>query len=352
MSNGISIIGENRFFPDVAWHEIGAVGEPAFGTNWANFAGGVYSSMAFRMDSEGWVHMKGLAANGVNAMGAGGTIFTLPFGYRPSRMYYAPAIVGGSLAGYIRVSTTGVVDVFSDAAGASNGFISFEGVRFPCAAIPASDLEFYPLEVTSTRVIAPYTDWPMSLWKRKTGMVEVMGLQGACAAGQVAKVMAIAPNEISTMFPFVDASTNTKPAEVDSGYGFYIPVTTATYTIVHSEFGLANIENKWTTMAMSNSWVPYGYTTTGRWVGASFWKDPDGFVHLRGLVKTGSSATATIATLPSGYRPAKTSLFLTQSALGTGACRIDITNAGVISAQAGGSTTYTSLGGICFYADQ
>ncbi len=95
--------------------------------------------------------------------------------------------------------------------------------------------------------------------------------------------------------------------------------------------------------AFENSWVAYG----GGYTAPAFFRDPWGFVHLRGMAKTGS-LSANIFTLPAGYWPAATSLFnvISNGAIG----RIDIGTAGNVYAFAG-SATYLSLEGITFHAD-
>ena len=51
----------------------------------------------------------------------------------------------------------------------------------------------------------------------------------------------------------------------------------------------------WTTVTYQNAWATAGTP-------AAYWKDPHGFVHLRGRISGG--ATGTVAfTLPVGYRP-------------------------------------------------
>ena len=66
------------------------------------------------------------------------------------------------------------------------------------------------------------------------------------------------------------------------------------------------------------------------------------------MIKSGSSATAVMFTLPSGYRPEFQELHASHSAAGV--CRIDIFANGEVSAPTGGSTTWTSLNGITFKA--
>lgn len=97
----------------------------------------------------------------------------------------------------------------------------------------------------------------------------------------------------------------------------------------------------WTAVSFENSWVNFD---SSNYTAGSYMKDSLGFVHLRGLVKTGTIGT-TIFTLPSGYRPAKHHHFGVASNGAFGYCYI--TNAGAVQAS-GGSNTWFSLDGIRF----
>lgn len=87
--------------------------------------------------------------------------------------------------------------------------------------------------------------------------------------------------------------------------------------------------------------------------GPRYWKDSDGLVHLRGGVGfTGSvSSGGTLLTLPSGFRPGFASSFIAPSS--SGAVRIDVTTAGVVSCNGTAFTTggFVSLSGIYFGAE-
>lgn len=89
-----------------------------------------------------------------------------------------------------------------------------------------------------------------------------------------------------------------------------------------------------------NSWVAWG---AGEAV-PGYWKNPFGFVHLKGVIKSGTINTVAF-TLPPGYRPAEKQ---TIAALSNGAIgRLDIaTNGDVIPVS--GSNVYFSLNSIQF----
>ncbi len=93
--------------------------------------------------------------------------------------------------------------------------------------------------------------------------------------------------------------------------------------------------------AFQNSWANFG----GAHAPASFYRDPAGWVHLKGLVASGSS-TATMFTLPDGYCPPFTVYFTSASNLVQ--CAVQVDTAGNVSKPIGGSNAYVSLNGISF----
>lgn len=96
--------------------------------------------------------------------------------------------------------------------------------------------------------------------------------------------------------------------------------------------------------AFLNSWTNYtdGYNQ------CAFMKDAGGFVHLRGLVKNGTSGI--IFQLPVGYRPAYQCLCAVQTNPNTiGRC--DVTTGGNVT-MAVGSNGWFSLDTVIFLAEQ
>lgn len=102
-------------------------------------------------------------------------------------------------------------------------------------------------------------------------------------------------------------------------------------------------QESWTAPTLLNSWTNYNSTYSP----AGYFKDKNGIVYIRGLVKGGTLAT-TVFTLPAGYRP-QYSMILSQ-ACSTGFCRVDVRSDGSVMITANGSTSYTSLEGISFRA--
>ena len=96
---------------------------------------------------------------------------------------------------------------------------------------------------------------------------------------------------------------------------------------------------------MGTNWVNFG----GAYNTAGYYRDGDGVVYLKGLVTGGSySGSATLFTLPAGFRPGGRCLFSVISNQAHG--RLDIYNTGQVSPQVGSG--WLSLDGISFKAEQ
>lgn len=96
--------------------------------------------------------------------------------------------------------------------------------------------------------------------------------------------------------------------------------------------GQPGFENGWANLA-------------GDFAPAGFWRDPDGFVHLRGVVGPGTPG-ARVFTLPPGYRPAVGEMVTVHDS--GSAARLDVTTDGAVTPQ--GTGTYVSLDGVSFQA--
>ena len=101
----------------------------------------------------------------------------------------------------------------------------------------------------------------------------------------------------------------------------------------------------WIAPTFENSWA--NYSTDYNYAG--YYRDGDGIVRLRGLVKDGTTS-ATIFTLPVGFRPTKRELFVAISSA-TNVSRLDVAPTGEVTHNGGGNGWF-SLDGITFKAIQ
>lgn len=102
-------------------------------------------------------------------------------------------------------------------------------------------------------------------------------------------------------------------------------------------------QQAWVAPTFQNSWVNYG----SPWATAAYYKDAVGVVHLRGLVKNGTSMS-TIFTLPAGYRPQASIRFAVDSSGAFGS--VYVQNDGQV-VMAVGSTSFIDLATVSFRAD-
>jgi len=96
---------------------------PALGSSWVNY-GGTDSTAGYRKTTDGDVALRGSIKSGT-----GGTIFTLPVGYRPlSKETITVASWAGSAQ--LGILATGEVTVFNYSGGGSNAAVYLTGTRF------------------------------------------------------------------------------------------------------------------------------------------------------------------------------------------------------------------------------
>jgi|GEM_PF-1856248 len=103
------------------------------------------------------------------------------------------------------------------------------------------------------------------------------------------------------------------------------------------------VQDAWIVPGMTNGWITYDATFNP----PAYFRDKNGIVHLRGMIKNGTINTAAF-NLPAGYRPAYRELFVSLTSTGIGRCDVDA--AGNVIAYQGG-TAWFSLDGMSFRAN-
>lgn len=116
---------------------------------------------------------------------------------------------------------------------------------------------------------------------------------------------------------------------------------------------LHGITPSWQNAVYQNSWIDFDAGSgAGNFGGLQYHKDFAGFVHLRGLAKSGTVTAGTvIATLPVGFRPASGRQMLFEVTSNDARGRIDIANDGTIKTGAGISNAWVSFANIHFRAE-
>jgi hypothetical protein len=336
--------GNTQYIADTGWNEIGTAGKPAFQNSWVNYGGG-FNTAAYRVDADGWVWLKGLITGG----GVNSVICTLPVGYRPWKTAFSTAMSQDGMNAYVQVNTDGTV-IGVQLGGTANGWLSIEQMRFPLWNTWAQHYgRYFPLEGLDCR--ASYGEWHTGMWPQINGMTRLWGISGALsAAGSVTKLNDLNQSIYSYMFGVATADTaGGKGCQVSKKLGLYINSTGSSWTMFSTEFGTLACENQWIAPALVNGWANIGPDASNWHAPAGYWKDNAGVVHLRGTLVSGSSATATMFTLPVGYRPAGNLMWTGLSASGAN-CRVEVHSDGVVMGWTGASTTWTCFNGMHFYA--
>jgi hypothetical protein len=103
----------------------------------------------------------------------------------------------------------------------------------------------------------------------------------------------------------------------------------------------------WYEPTLLNGWENYG----AGWTPASYGRDSQGFIHLRGLIKSGTVTASTVLfVLPTDFRPTlNAGPFITIS--NGAASRVDVLADGSVTIEGTTSNVYLSLNTIYFYAD-
>lgn len=162
--------------------------------------------------------------------------------------------------------------------------------------------------------------------------------QAAITGGDITVVggVAILGNNINTTHLANGSVSNTEFQYLDG-------VTSAIQTQFSGK--ASKTQQAWQTPTLLNSWVNFGGANTT----AQYMKDEMGFVHLKGMIKTGTIGTVAF-TLPAGYLPSSegTSRFpaVSNDAFG----QLGITTGGNVTPLVG-SSTWFALNGITFLAE-
>lgn len=154
----------------------------------------------------------------------------------------------------------------------------------------------------------------------------------------------------SSVVSSVYSSPNTT-VTIDTSWGYTIAnaaITDNYYSYSNAPSGFP-IDSAWHEVgaasepAFTNSWVNFNVA----YASCAFMKDSFGFVHLKGMAKSGS-VNASIFTLPAGYRPALNEYYAVVS--NDLFAEMQVASDGTVRMPAGGSNVFTSINGITFRA--
>jgi hypothetical protein len=148
---------------------------------------------------------------------------------------------------------------------------------------------------------------------------------------------------------FFPCTSTTRPGFASEGNTIYESDTGRYYVMVGSTWQLISTsgsDTAWIAPTMGNSWVNFGST----WETAAYMRK-GGVVYIRGLIKGGTVATGTVIfTLPAGFRPAGDTHFDVSTNGLHG--EMNVYADGRVATNVGITTTWVSLRGLIFPADQ
>lgn len=300
-----------------------------------------YGPAAVTMDSYGNVYMSGLIRRVAGNPTSGSLILMLPQKFWPTERRIFTSYTASGI-GQVEVDINGAVTWTTGGA----GFVGLDNIRYttkPASAHTVPTLANTWVNFNGTYAQAGYLKDPNGVvWTK--GLVR--GGSGAAAAAIFDYDSSI--NALLTEH-FVTVSANAfgyyriggvggslGGREMNFGGG-----TPGTWFSLESSWVDQNSPLQWTAPLLANGWADYN---PGGFATAGFTKTPDGIVHLKGLIKSG---TSTMFILPVGYRPAFIKLIAVTSNAAIG--RLDIRPDGSVLINVG-SNTWFSLDGISFAA--
>ena len=302
-----------------------------------------YSSPEYRITAGGVVVLKGLVKKS-GTPSASEVIANLPAGYRPTDRLMFVTNSSSSDHGRIDVDSNGNVDFYYG----TGGWISLEGIRF----IPAGS------QYERTNVTSFQNGWsnyggstwpPLSYVMDGMGRVHTQGLLSVGTEGNNTAIASLPNNYLSSstlIFPQKSYGSSwfgeirLRSSGIAAGGTDFSSYSSAQMMFYPSTY------SAWTDASLQNNWVNYG----NEYGDARYTKSQDGLVTLSGLIRSGTTSNYTVLfNLPEGYRPARRLLTIVSTANNPG--RVDIRPNGDASVK-GVSSSWVSLDGISFYADQ
>jgi microcystin-dependent protein len=315
--------------PDNRWHYPGQTGEPTmtqFSYDQQNHnLMESFGRIRFRLDEVGCVWLEGLLASGT---WTGGTLFTLPVGYRPAYTLAFNCVTDVG-CGKIQVLANGNVNLFTN--GTAGSYISLTGVTFMAEDLVA------PAWTSLTSALASGWSAAGSGLAPPRAFIDDCGdmhLSGAITkAGSSTTLALTLPSgfhntDLQDLFLVASGSGTTGTARLDFDVSGGVTVqsyknggNSSSYVSLEG-IVLPSVNNGWfwSNPTMANSWVNYDAAQT-TWMGMSFGVNKNGIGSFRGLIKSGT-VSVSVNTAALGALPKNQLLFILECQ--TGLARSDI----------------------------
>ncbi len=324
-------------------------------TNGWRTYGAPYETPGYSITSSGMVIFKGLMAGGT--VGASTPFSTLPTKYRPGSGNIMFSNASNQAVGRLDVRSTG--EVVQNVG--SNGWVSLDGISYLAGSSGFTNVSTFANGWSNYTPVGG-AGWPDAAYKvDASGRVYLRGLLrgGTTTSGTNMFTLGASflppANQylhlhqyVSGAISHIGVNSNSTGIEVKGGGNTYHSIQAVYFPAARASG--ATCTTQWCTLTLASSWVHYAspYATP------QYTKASDGIVHLKGLIKNGSTAAdaAITANLPAAYCP-KNRLLFTVLAVNVwgrvdmvpqagGACRLQVSSV---------NSTWTALDSIRYYAD-
>lgn len=313
----------------------------SFANGWVDYDTLNYQNGSFTKTASGVVMLTGVVKSGVASNDA--LIATLPVGFRPAKKMTFAANSNG-VAGTVYVDTNGEVRVKQ---WVSSIWLSLANIRFPTEILTWNDvtlLNGFGAPVDTTIGTPQYAlDSYKRLWFR--GGVNRTGALPTVDTTMFNVPVGRPDKQQHLVASSLDGANNFGHLHVNPAGDVPWKVGSTTAHMMLGGVMVSDSSASWTAGTFQGGWVNYD---TASFPGASYYKDADGVVYLKGLVRAGAIGS-TIFNLPAGYRPSRTIIRINSSNQAMG--RVDIQANGNIIPVAG-SNGWFSLDGIFFTPEQ
>jgi hypothetical protein len=273
----------------------------------------VWAPLNIFKDQFGFVHIGGLIRDGVYGGTDTSTLIYLEPSKTVIRRYTMPAFVGGSPDQYGRVD---VVPNIGDQGGVqANSAMGATGTWLaPSGYWPTAMRGWESLDSLYQNGTADYQaqNTPSNtlyqggmFWKDPFGFVHIKGMVKTFpnnTSGSPAFTMPVGYRPaMSEIFPTIGSGTFGQIRINNSGQVFLWTNNTNEWITLHLKYMASDspLADDWNDMDLLNSWVIHG----GEWQTPQWIMTPDGILHLRGLIKDGTTTAGTdIWEIPSNIR--------------------------------------------------
>lgn len=312
---------------------------------YSDYGDGLLSPPSFTKTASGIVIVRGTVSNSASGnVSASIPIATLPEGYRPD--YTLNFATVGSGAAQIRMLVSPNGDILPSS-GSNATIMGLDGIAFIAASSPYSWTTL--ATINSWTQVSGADEGPFSYATDSMGRIHIRGRLSP-GTGTNGTVISNIPTNLQTsrnlILPVRSGSGGENAVTLGTTYATRGVSAGTAWLPYHLYIPDANSVT-WSDMTMQNSWVEYSSVHAA----PQYTKTSDGIVTIRGLVKSGTtSGTVTVSTLPEGYRPSSSQRF---SAICNSnvPCQVRVNPAGTVQLH-GGSSSYSSLSGVNFLAEQ